>query len=228
MADSVTISGTAPEASFTKGQLAFYLLSVFTSQVANNANIVMLPLAMYKFATPPVAAIPASLTNLSDGLGTIFGGWLISILSPKFALILSFGVRAMCLTGTALMIWLHIGADPDVHTPGYEFWILALVYNVDAVFRGVVDTIRSTIPLLLGGRSKSMLDDLNAKTMIAFEFGVLLGPLMTSILMSLKSHVSVVHPLFASYLCHSPWVRMVFPFVVARGPPKSPPHSQWP
>ena len=197
----ISTAGPQGELSASKKGLIAYFLAVFISQIGNNANIAMLPLSLFKYATPAVASIPASLTNLGDALGAGSGGWIISRLSPRVALLLCFIVRTACLLVAAFVILGDVGKSFDTSSPPFQFYLLSIIYNLDAFTRGTIDTIRTTLPLVLGGNSKQILDQLNAKTMVAFELGVMVGPLMTSFLMSFNDRVSY-SPCTASLFGH--------------------------
>eukprot|EP00164_Ancoracysta_twista_P002541 GFYU01003386.1.p1 GENE.GFYU01003386.1~~GFYU01003386.1.p1 ORF type:complete len:511 (+),score=38.48 GFYU01003386.1:144-1676(+) len=156
------------------GSIFAFFFGVFSSQVANNALQVTLPLMILSITeSPSKAAFVSAGTNAADAIGTIVGGRVIASISPRMALILASFVRGLTL---ALVSSLHLF---DAET----FEVLTVLYLWDAFLRGITDTARTTIPLLFVGKDKDKLDALNSRYQVSFEVGVLLGPLITGFLM---------------------------------------------
>ena len=153
----------------TPAQIRAYLMGTFGSQVANNALQVTLPLLVLQLSDSLSAvAFITALTTAVDTGGTLLGGWFSGRLHPRMLLIVSTAIRAVTLALIPI------------------FWAAGLLtldvavglFLLDSLARGVADTARNTMPLVLVERSKEALDWLNSRYQTVFELGAVAGPFL--------------------------------------------------
>ena len=150
-----------------------YLLGVFAAQVANNALIVSLPLVLMHLQQS-IGAIGfiTTLTTAIDMSGTLVSGWLTRHFSPETVLKAATWARAATLVAIPALL-----ATGALAAPG-----AVALYAIDALARGVADTARNTMPMVLVGKDKAALDGLNSKARTAFNLGGIVGPALVGLL----------------------------------------------
>lgn len=150
-------------------QVGAYLAGTFGARVANNALQVTLPLILLQSSNSPSAVgFVTALTTALDTTGTLLGGWLCSLLHPRKLLILSTSVRSAILALIPIL-W-SAGSLTLTTATG--------VYLFDSLARGVADTARNTMPIMLVGKNKNSLNRLNSRYQIVFELGAVAGPFL--------------------------------------------------
>lgn len=166
-----------PDSRTSRSGIWAYLAGIFAAQCANNALIVSLPLVLLHLGVSlGVVAFVTTVTTAIDMTGTLVSGWLARRFSAQDILKSSTWARAAAL----VLIPALLGAG--VLTPASAI----VLYVVDALARGVADTARNTVPMMLVGKGKDALDNLNSQARSAFNIGGIVGPALVGIL-SLRS-----------------------------------------
>lgn len=144
-----------------------YLWGTLASQIGNNALIVALPLALLRLGQPlaAIGVVTAQLT-LFDMSGTLLGGRLSDRHDPRAVLAGATALRGALLLAAAGLL----SAGRLSVAPAFG------LYALDALARGVTDTARATLPVLLVGKVKAALDDLNSRYEMSFHLGGVVGP----------------------------------------------------
>jgi dTMP kinase len=177
-----------------------YLAGVFTAQVANNALVITLPLALLSLGQPiGMVALLTTITTAFDMSGTIVSGWLTSRFSPRAVLIGATAARAVALGAAAALLATGAATVPSI----------VGLYIVDALARGVTDTARNTVPLQLVGKNKASLDRLNSLYQTFFELGGVVGPFL--MIPVLKTQGALSHWLVAAGFAASAAAYLLIP-----------------
>lgn len=173
-----------------------YLGGVLLFQIVNNALHLAQPLMVIKLAGGSMAAAAwvASSETAIHMCGTLIGGWPTDKLGARRTLVLSVLGRALSL-GLVPLAWMM----------GELTLQVALVsYTLDAIIRGLYDTAVHAAPLELSV-DQGVLDDLNSKYEIAFDFGGLVGPILLGAafftLESIKAWVAICAGFAIAALC---------------------------
>jgi predicted MFS family arabinose efflux permease len=116
-----------------------------------------------------ISALNAAL----DTMGTLLGGLLCNRLHPRKLLIASTAVRSVSL-GLIPALWSSGSLTTQLATT---------VYLLDSLVRGVADTARNTLPLMLVGRDRTALDRLNSNYQTVLEVGSVVGSFLVGFLL---------------------------------------------
>jgi predicted MFS family arabinose efflux permease len=115
----------------------------------------------------------SALTAALDTVGTLLGGWLCSRFDPRKLLIVATAFRSVSL-GTIPALW---------SSGSLTLQVASGLYLLDALIRGLADTARNTLPLLLIGKDKSALDRLNSHYQTGMELGSVAGSVLVGLLL---------------------------------------------
>jgi MFS family permease len=150
-------------------QIWAYLTGTFSARFANNALQVTFPLLLLQFSNSLSAVgFITALTTAVDTTGTLLGGWFSHYLHPRTLLIASTAIRSVIL---ALIPSLWVAKSLTLH-------LAVGIYLLDSLARGVADTARNTLPMMLVGKDKDALDSLNSRYQTVFELGAVTGPFL--------------------------------------------------
>jgi predicted MFS family arabinose efflux permease len=158
---------SSPQNSETSPKVWPFLTGTLAARFANNGQHVTFPLLLLQFSDSLSAlGFITAFTTGADTAGTLLGGWLSDRLHPRTVLVASTAVRSVMLTAIPILLvarWLNLS-------------LVAGIYLLDSLGRGVADTARNTIPVALVGKDKNALDKLNSRYQTVFELGAMAGP----------------------------------------------------
>jgi predicted MFS family arabinose efflux permease len=166
----VTYSGATAGSSRVRA----YFIGTFGSEFASKALQVTFPLLLLQLSRSlSIVGFISALTAGLDTVGTLLGGWLCSRFHPRKLLIAATALRSASL-----------GAIPALWSSGsLTLQVASGLYLLDALIRGVDDTARNTLPLLLVGKDKSALDRLNSHYQTGMELGSVAGSVLVGLLL---------------------------------------------
>lgn len=146
-----------------------FLGGIFSSQVANNALHVALPLGLAAAgATLGQIGLVIGAVGLADTAGTFIAGRFTGDMKPRTLLIGATAVRAAALGAAAAFLFGGALSLP----------LAVALYSVDALARGATDTARNTVPMFLAKGRKSELQRINGLYQTFFDAGGLAGPFL--------------------------------------------------
>lgn len=149
-----------------------FLIGTFLIQVAHNGVMVVMPVILLRLTdSAALFALIASLFALTDTLGTLLGGGLLRVVSMRTVIVLSTAMRAGCIHGLAVLEFRELSGLLTV----------SLIFTVEALFRGITDTCRHSVPLILTDRTRSALQQMNASIQLFFECGGIIGPAIAGV-----------------------------------------------
>lgn len=150
-----------------------FLIGTFLVQLAHNGLIVVMPVILLRLTdSAAIFAFIASLFALLDTLGTLLGGLFLTALSVRNLIVIATVFRIGSILALALL---------ESHERS-SLLSVSVVFALDALFRGVADTCRHTVPLIMTNRSKSALQQFNASFQFFFECGGIVGPVLAGLM----------------------------------------------
>ncbi|MGH7846366.1 MAG: MFS transporter, partial [Candidatus Binatia bacterium] len=174
------------QASATPARVCAYFIGTFGFEFASKALQVTFPLLLLNLSNSLSAVGFISALNAAlDTTGTLLGGCFSHRLHPRKLLIVSTAVRSVSL-----------GLLPVLWSSGFLTLQLATgVYLLDSLVRGVADTARNTMPLMLAGNDRIALDRLNSRYQTILELGSVAGSFLVGFMLitfgALSAHWSV-------------------------------------
>jgi predicted MFS family arabinose efflux permease len=166
-----SFSGEATEVS---PKVWAYFIGTFATEFASKGLQVTLPLLLLQFSKSLSAVgFITALTAGVDMSGTLLGGRLCGRLRVRTLLIAATAARAATLAFIPVLLVTEVLTLP----------VAAAIFLLDSLARGMADTARNTMPMMLVGKNRHALDRLNSRFQTVFEFGSVVGSFSVGILL---------------------------------------------
>lgn len=118
-----------------------------------------------------LAAFLVAVCYLTEALGALIGGRVMNRLNPRVLLCVSLFLRTLTLTVLSVLIHgivFSFTIEMDILYNVFLgqrviMWVFAGIISLDAIARGAMETSRSSIPLLMSGKQKQLLDVMNSQ-----------------------------------------------------------------
>jgi len=156
-----------------------FLFGTFLGQVANNVGQVTMPLVLFFFTnSPATVSLVLTLTSLTNGVGSLLGGWVFGAVSQKRWLLVFTNVGRGVTLGFAAMLFA---------TGSLSLGMAIALFCFDYAILGVIDTVRNAAPAAFVGRDRKALEAFNSNYQIAFDLGTTVGPLLAGLVIRVWS-----------------------------------------
>ncbi len=152
-----------------------FFTGTFFSQLANNVLLVTMPVVLLRTSGSPAnTAFIMTLVSLANSVGTLAGGYLLSLSSPAVLLAIFTVARTLVLSALSLL-FLKTGAEHP--------FAVASLFILDNLMLGVLDTSRYTVPNTFAPGDEAAINRINSRYQLAFEIGTTIGPFMAGFMM---------------------------------------------
>jgi len=151
-----------------------FFVGTFATEFASKALQVTLPLLLLQFAKSLSAVgFITALTAGVDTSGTLVGGWLCDRLQARTLLVAATAMRALGLALIPILLTIQVLTLP----------LAVSIFVLDSMARGMADTARNTMPMILVGKNRHALDRLNSRYQTVFELGSVAGSFLVGLLL---------------------------------------------